>query len=313
MYKAKWTSKTGRRLVACKVLHIPAGVDPKKLEKSFLRELSAYAEVDGAYILKVFGYSTFQNENGSTTYYLVTEYMTKGSLTNVIYNEQYERISLKQKLAIACNIATGMRKIHDHSLIHRDLRPDNILVTDNYLTKIGDMGLARVLDEYLNHTQIGCKRYMPPEFYDSGVYDQKLDIFTFGLSLNELFTETQHDFQGTRIQMKKSSPIFSDLIDRCLEEDPQYRPTSLEIETTLDLHLQEFNSRISTNENYSTSSLEDQNKLFCQFYEQYHPEAVRIIEKQFPPIRRLSNISVLTDKIEDDKSKTTCKCQCTIQ
>ncbi|CAF1657089.1 unnamed protein product [Rotaria magnacalcarata] len=309
VYKAKWSSKTGRREVACKVLHIPAGIDSLKLEKSFLRELSAYAEVDGAYILKLFGYSTFQNENSSTSYYLITEYMTKGSLTNLIYNQQqHERVSLRQKLCIACNIATGMRKIHDHSLIHRDLRPDNILVTDNYLTKIGDMGLARVLDEYLDHTQIGCKRYMPPEFYDTGMYDQKLDIFTFGLSISELFTETQHHFKEYRIQIKKSSPIFSDLIDRCLEDDPRYRPTAMEIEATLNLYLNEFDSKNSTSSNYSTLSLDEQNKLFCQFYDEYHSEAVQIIAKQYPPVKRLSMYRLSAEKSHDDKSKTKCKC-----
>ena len=311
VYKSKWTSKTGRRQVACKVLHIPTGVDLQQLEKSFLRELSAYAEVNGAYILKMFGYCAFQNENGSISYYLVTEYMTKGSLKNIIYNIQEQRISLRQKLSIACNIASGMRKIHDHSLIHRDIRPDNILVTDDYLTKIGDMGLVRVLDPYLDHTQVGCKRYMPPEFYDSGIYDQKLDVFTFGLSLNELFTETEHYFKEDRIQMTKSSPIFSDLIDRCLEEDPRYRPTSMEIEATLNLHLNEFDSRNSSNNSYSTLPLEEQNQVFLRFYEQYHSEAVRLIAKQFPSIKQSLRSKVSTDERKTDKSHT--KCKCTIQ
>ncbi|CAF1496835.1 unnamed protein product [Rotaria sp. Silwood1] len=85
------------------------------------------------------------------------------------------------------NIASGMRKIHEHRMIHRDIRPDNILVNENYVAEIGDMGIARVIDPLNHHTQIGCASYMPPEFYH-GTYDQKLDIFTFGLTLNELFT-----------------------------------------------------------------------------------------------------------------------------
>lgn len=315
VYKAKWSSKTGRHQVACKVLHMPATANAQRLEESFLRELSAYAEVNGAYILKMFGFCSFQNENGSTTYYLVTEYMTKGSLTNVIYNvQQHERISLRQKLSIAWNIASGMRKIHDHSLIHRDIRPDNILLTDGYLTKIGDMGLVRVLDPYLDHTQIGCIRYMPPEFYDTGLYDQKLDIFTFGLSINELLTETKHEFKNNRIQMLKSSPVFCDLIDRCLEEDPQYRPTAIEIEETLHLHLNEFDSRNSENIDYTTLSLEKQDQIFLEFYEDYHSEAVRILTKRFPPPKRPSKLSLSsTEEPKEDEDKSHTGCKCTIQ
>ncbi|CAF5103585.1 unnamed protein product, partial [Rotaria sp. Silwood1] len=54
------------------------------------------------------------------------------------------------------NIASGMRKIHEHRMIHRDIRPDNILVNENYVAEIGDMGIARVIDPLNHHTQIGC-------------------------------------------------------------------------------------------------------------------------------------------------------------
>ncbi|CAF3008434.1 unnamed protein product [Rotaria sp. Silwood2] len=89
-------------------------------------------------------------------------------------------------------MTSGMRKIHDHALILRSICPDNILVTDDYLTKIRDLGLAHVLGPYFEHIQIGCKRYMTSEFYDSGIYSKRLDIFTFGLILNEVLTETEH-------------------------------------------------------------------------------------------------------------------------
>ncbi|CAF5218257.1 unnamed protein product, partial [Rotaria magnacalcarata] len=111
-----------------------------------------------------------------------------------------------------------------------------------------------------------------------------------------------------RIQIKKSSPIFSDLIDRCLEDDPRYRPTAMEIEATLNLYLNEFDSKNSTSSNYSTLSLDEQNKLFCQFYDEYHSEAVQIIAKQYPPVKRLSMYRLSAEKSHDDKSKTKCKC-----
>ncbi|CAF5126744.1 unnamed protein product [Rotaria sp. Silwood1] len=93
------------------------------------------------------------------------------------------------------NIASGMRRIHEHRMIHRDIRPDNILVNENYVAKIGDIRIARVIDPLNQQTQIGCAPYMLPEFY-RGTYDQKLDIFTFGLTLNELFTSKKNTYFG---------------------------------------------------------------------------------------------------------------------
>ncbi|CAF3991105.1 unnamed protein product, partial [Rotaria sp. Silwood1] len=54
------------------------------------------------------------------------------------------------------NIASGMRRIHEHRMIHRDIRPDNILVNENYVAKIGDIRIARVIDPLNQQTQIGC-------------------------------------------------------------------------------------------------------------------------------------------------------------
>src|SRR5205085_5403009 len=100
--------------------------------------------------------------------------------------------------------------------------------------KIGDMGLARVWLPNENLTVIGCLAYMPFDFY-TGKYNQSLDVYTFGLTINELFTEKKHHFDPlTRlIKLKNSSPIFPDLIDRCIHNNPNQRPSAIEIETTL--------------------------------------------------------------------------------
>ncbi|CAF1602978.1 unnamed protein product, partial [Didymodactylos carnosus] len=109
--------------------------------------------------------------------------------------------------------------------------------TDSYVAKIGDMGIARVIDPDCHHTQLGNVKFMPPEFFHDK-YNEKLDIFTFGLTLNELFTETSHDFifSQHKIQLRKQSPIFTELIARCLANNPECRPTAIEIEKTLTLY-----------------------------------------------------------------------------
>ncbi|CAF1059439.1 unnamed protein product [Didymodactylos carnosus] len=160
VYKATWLSKN--RVVACKVITAPANLS-EGLFKSFLKELAAYTELSGAYILKTYGYTQTELADGVNEYRLIMEFMEKGSLQSLIEKPDYG-ISLRRKLDMACNIASGMRKIHEHNMIHRDIRPDNILVNNNFIAKIGDMGIARTVDENNRHTQIGCQSQIRRSF-----------------------------------------------------------------------------------------------------------------------------------------------------
>jgi len=115
------------------------------------------------------------------------------------------KVFLRRRLTMTRQIASGMKRIH------RDIRPDNILVTNDIEAKISDMGIARELDPFCQHTQIGCIDYMPPEFFRCS-FDNKLDIFTYGLTINFLFTEILHRIRkrqhDSNIVITQESPIF---------------------------------------------------------------------------------------------------------
>jgi serine/threonine protein kinase len=212
------------------------------------------------------------------------EFMSRGSLTAVI--KQEKKISLRRKLDMACHIASGMRKLHARHMIHRDIRPDNILVNENYTAKIGDMGIARVMEQNKHLTLIGCAHYMPPEFI-TGKYDQSLDVFTFGLTLNHLFTEKEHhsiQFIITKVKLVEESPILSELIARCIHDNPSQRPSAVEIEATLHAYKRGFDKLVlSEHLGYIQLSTEDKNKVFLKFYEVFHPQAKAALERRFPP------------------------------
>ncbi|CAF1345089.1 unnamed protein product, partial [Didymodactylos carnosus] len=308
VYKATWLSKN--RVVACKVITAPANLS-EGLFKSFLKELAAYTELSGAYILKTYGYTQTELADGVNEYRLIMEFMEKGSLQSLIEKPDYG-ISLRRKLDMACNIASGMRKIHEHNMIHRDIRPDNILVNNNFIAKIGDMGIARTVDENNRHTQIGCQVFMPLEFYkvdqNKAVYDQKLDIYTFGLTLNALFTDTKHGFHPLTRQklVIKQSPVFWDLISRCTDDYPEQRPTALEMEKTLELYNVAFQQLVLQKElTYIDLSSEDKNKRFMEFYEVFHPKASEYLEKKFPRVvweNNATNKFTLVNTNPDEKS-----------
>lgn len=210
--------------------------------------------------------------------------MSRGSLTTVI--KQENKLSLRRKLDIAYHIASGMRKLHARHMIHRDIRPDNILVNENYVAKIGDMGIARFMEENNHLTLVGCGHYMPPEFI-TGKYDQSLDIFTFGLTLNYLFTEKQHQsiqFIITKVKLVEQSPIFSELIARCIHDNPSQRPTAIEIEETLQAYKRGFQKLVLLEHpEYIQLSTEVKNEVFLKFYKVFHPQAKAALERRFPP------------------------------
>jgi len=266
-----------------------------ELQRSFLLELAAYRELSGPYILRTFAYATrdlpANRVRGLTTQFMIVmEFMGRGSLQNVLENES-NKLSLRRKLSMGRQIASGMRRIHQHGMIHRDIRPDNILVTDNYVAKIGDMGIARVLDPTSQQTQIGCLQFMPPEFFDHSSNghikcDEKLDIYTYGLTLNQLFTETMHNtnFNSSqfRITITKQSPIFyEDIILKCLDKDSKRRPTAIQIEKTLEFYEQAF-SQTMLSDAYTRMNATEKDHIFMEFYQKNKFNIQRFVKEQFP-------------------------------
>ena len=276
--KARWRSKN--RQVACKIIEV-SGTSKESidLQRSFLQELAAYREVSGPYILRTFAYSKQSHPRRVNTDQLmiIMELMERGSLQNLLDNEPHQ-LSLRRKLVMARQIASAMRRIHQHGMIHRDIRPDNILVNSNSIAKIGDMGIARVLDRSHEQTQIGCLPFMPPEFFTSSAddghihYDETLDIYTYGLTLNQLFTETKHHFRlsspaDSRMTLTKTSPVFYDeIISACLDNDPKRRPTAAQIHQRLEFYEKTFGETMIT-DSYVKMSIEGKDRVFMEFYQ----------------------------------------------
>jgi serine/threonine protein kinase len=291
---ATWRSK--HRQVACKIIEVSGNsTDSSQLQRSFLLELAAYRELSGPYILRTFAYATRElpanRIRGSTTQLMILmELMSRGSLQNVLNNER-NKLSLRRKLSMGRQIASGMRRIHQHGMIHRDIRPDNILINDDYIAKIGDMGIARVIDPTVQQTQMGCLQFMPPEFFHHSEnghinLDEKLDIYTYGLTLNQLFTETMHDAKfnssGSRITITKQSPIFyEDIILKCLDNDSKRRPTATEIEKTLEFYEHAFSETMLTDD-YTKMNQKEKDQVFIQFYDKNKLRIQRFVKEQFP-------------------------------
>lgn len=258
-------------IVACKVITIAKINEMKKQQLStrlkktlemystpngydkFVREISAFNEIKGENVLKLIGYSVQTVEN-LTNLMILTEYMNKGSLRLLLAKEP--NLSYHLRLNITCDIISGINQIHDLNFIHCDIKEDNILITHDYRAKIGDLGSVEKVG---NKHQIDTTKLMPPE-YQTGNYDQKLDIFMFGLTLNRLYNGTnneelrQDDYCASILE---EANVFSDIIFDCLNQKPAMRPTSSELKLKFFKYRKEINDFIAkadlksvTNESY---------------------------------------------------------------
>ncbi len=221
----------------------------------------------------------FKHPHIATAYYvrkinnipaIFVEYVSGGTLNDWI--EKNKSGSIKNKLNIALQFCEGMIYAHDKGLIHRDIKPLNVLISSDGNVKITDFGLAKSsIDSDEEQSGAGTPFYMPPEQWDSiSNTDKRSDIYSFGVMLYEIFTnkkpfEIKEDDNRhptfAFMEMHKNdipeSPIthnneinneLNNLILKCLEKKPEKRYQEFkevyeELQTIYQAHSNEaFNS-----------------------------------------------------------------------
>ncbi|KAI9108343.1 hypothetical protein K1719_020534 [Acacia pycnantha] len=127
-------------------------------------------------------------DDKNKTINMITELFVSGSLRR--YRRMHKNVELKAIKNWARQILQGLCYLHSHDppIIHRDLKCDNIFINGNTgEVKIGDLGLAAVLQQPTAHTVIGTPEFMAPELYDEE-YNELVDIYSFGLCMLEMIT-----------------------------------------------------------------------------------------------------------------------------
>lgn len=131
---------------------------------------------------------------------LVYEYMSNGSLEDRLLRRGNTRpLTWQLRFRIAAEIATGLHFLHQtkpEPLVHRDLKPGNILLDQNYVSKIGDVGLARLVPptvaddvtQYRMTSTAGTFCYIDPEYQQTGMLGVKSDVYSFGIVLLQIIT-----------------------------------------------------------------------------------------------------------------------------
>lgn len=179
VYKAK--CHTLDRLVAIKVLKEEFASDENFVSK-FKMEAQAAARLSHPNIVNV--YDVVDEGN---LHYIVMELIE--GITLKSYIEKKGFLENKEAIGIAIQVAQGIAAAHEQHIIHRDIKPQNMIISRDGNVKVADFGIARaVSSQTMNATAVGSVHYISPEQARGGYCDERSDIYSFGITMYEMVT-----------------------------------------------------------------------------------------------------------------------------
>ncbi len=245
VYRARDTRLN--RTVAIKIVW-PSHLDSDAARKRFEHEARALSSLNHPHICALYDVG---HQDGID--YLVMEYLDGETLAQ---NLKKGRLPLDQALRFAIEIAEALDQAHRHGVIHRDLKPGNIMVTRDGHVKVLDFGLAKqrrpaAESATLSLTEqgavVGTAGYMSPEQVRGEESDQCSDLFSFGVVLYEMLSGKQAFAGGSSVEVMHAvlkneppdlpltvPPALEHIVRRCLEKDPTRRfQTAADLEFAL--------------------------------------------------------------------------------
>eukprot|EP00250_Pteridium_aquilinum_P010058 c19125_g1_i1 orf=308-1588(+) len=203
-----------------------------QLSAEFCSELKTLSSIEHLNLVKFIGYA----EDGPERI-LVVEYVANGNLREHLDGQKDTVLDLATRLDIAIDVAHAITYLHvyaDQSIIHRDIKSSNILLTENFRAKVADFGFSRFGPSNFDATHVstqvkGTAGYLDPEYLKTYQLTQKSDVYSFGVVLVELFTGRRPIEQKReakeRITLKWAYQMFCD--GKAIETlDPKLEITS---------------------------------------------------------------------------------------
>lgn len=241
VYKAR--DRKLNRLVAVKVLKEEFGHDHDFVNK-FKMEAQAAAGLSHTNVVNIFDVI-----DEGELHYIVMELVEGITLKSFI--KEKGRLQLDQTLGISIQVAQGINAAHEQHIVHRDIKPQNIIISSDGTAKVADFGIARAASSNtMNASAMGSVHYISPEQARGESSDERSDIYSMGITMFEMITG-RLPFDGDTpvavalAQIDQEMPVASDfntdslpefdnIILKCCQKKPERRYQSME-ELILDL------------------------------------------------------------------------------
>lgn len=223
------------RNVTIKVLR-PEYVSDQDFVRRFRREAQAAASLSHPNVVSIYDVG-YEDE----THFIVMEYVKGQSLKALI--EERGPLPLRLAINYACQIAQALDHAHRHGIIHRDIKPHNILLNSDGRVKVTDFGIAQAVTSstltYNNGAILGSVHYFSPEQARGGQTGEKADIYSLGIVLYEMLTgrvpyaadspvsvamkHLQEPFPDPRAFNTEIPTVITQVIRKAVEKDPARR------------------------------------------------------------------------------------------
>lgn len=220
------------RFVAIKVLKSEYSSDTNFVAK-FRAEAQSVAGLSHPNIVNVYDVG---EDNG--LYYIVMELVEGITLKSFI--ERKGKLEVKEAVGIAIQISQGMEAAHDNHIIHRDIKPQNIIISREGKVKVTDFGIAKAASSNtITSNTMGSVHYISPEQARGGYSDEKSDIYSLGVTLFEMLSgkvpyEGDNTVSVALLHIQGEAPALRDLepsipvsldriVQKCMQKKPERR------------------------------------------------------------------------------------------
>ncbi|GAB2326454.1 Stk1 family PASTA domain-containing Ser/Thr kinase [Streptomyces griseoincarnatus] len=222
------------RILALKVMHPSLASDAGFVER-FIREAKSVARLAHPNVVQVFD----QGADGGYVY-LAMEYIPGCTLRDVL--RERGALQARAALDILEPVLAALGAAHRAGFVHRDMKPENVLIGDDGRVKVADFGLVRSVDTVTHSTGtvLGTVSYLAPEQIEHGTADPRVDVYACGILLYEMLTgEKPHDGDSPAIVLYKHlhddvpppsavvpglAPVLDSLVGAATARDAAFRP-----------------------------------------------------------------------------------------
>lgn len=217
------------KVYKCNLDHTPVAIkvlrsDASEKKEEFLREVEVLGQLRHPNLILLLGACP-------EIACLVYEYMENGSLDDYIYHRKNMPLPWPVRFRILFEVACGLLFLHNSKpepIVHRDLKPGNILLDKNYVSKIGDVGLAKLISvnvpdnvtEYTDSVVAGTFFYMDPEYQRTGTIRPKSDLYAFGIIILQLLAGRHPNGLLVKFENAITHGSLLDVLDKSITDWP---------------------------------------------------------------------------------------------